>query len=450
MGRDFYSKSFFAVDDAKIPTPEGVKSCCIVVRDGKIDGLVSSPPASVEAVYDAKGALALPGLIDMHAHLRDWEYGYKEDFASGTASALAGGFTTVVDMPNTKPPVDTAQLLRRRIIDASQRIYVDVGFYAFPTKGLEEVKRLADTGALGFKVFTYEMSWQDVEEVMANVSRTSSLLLIHAEDAEVLERRRAAAKKLGREDVASHPWLRPKKAETVAVEKALELAHKTGCRLHICHVTTTDSAHLVQKWRQIGVQASCEVTPHHLMLDASAIRRLGGIAITNPPLRSLREVRSLWRCVGEGLVDALVTDHAPHALSEKLVDKICDIRPGIPGFETALPLMLTAAFRRRISLSKLVDMMCRKPAEILGLRDRGLLARGSRADLVLVDASERFRVNSSRFLSKAKYSPFDGIEVVGRVKAVFVRGTLAFEDGEVLVKKGFGEVVEPRRQELRR
>jgi len=190
-----------------------------------------------------------------------------------------------------------------------------------------------------------------------------------------------------------------------------------------------------------GVLATCEVTPYHLLISAQSLERLGAIALSNPPPRTQQDIDQLWSSLRDGAVDVLASDHAPHTVEEKGEESIWRVKMGVPGLETMLPLMLTQVDRGHLSLSTLVSAMSRNPSRILGIKDRGELREGAVADLVVVDLKREYKIDSSRFYSKAKYSPFDGWKVKGKPVKTFVSGRLAMDDGEILAKPGSGGVI---------
>ena len=221
----------------------------------------------------------------------------------------------------------------------------------------------------------------------------------------------------------------------------MKASAKTGVRLHFCHMTTEEGLNAVIEAKKSGRNVTCEVTPHHLLLSNADFERCGFMLTIMPPLRGKNHVEALWKGLADGWVDVLGSDHAPHALSEKSASSVWDVKVGVPGLETTLPLMLTMVRKKRLTLAHVVHMLSKKPAEIFNLRDRGDLAQGRKADLVVVDFNRKFRINASNFHSKAKYSPFDGWEVQGRPAKTFVNGLLIMDEQEIVAKPGSGEVI---------
>ena len=412
---------------------------CICISDGLIAyvGKEANAPKA-DAVIRAKGLLALPGPIDVHVHLRDEGQAYKEDFFTGTSSAVAGGITTVLDMPNTVPPVDSGRRLLERARKARKAIVANVGFYSLFPPDLEGLVELARAGAVGIKVYFHQpktkLNISDPEKLREAVLAANELGLpvaFHAEDPLLIEASSARAEGGPVEAfVSSHP----PEAEVSAVMTLSNLLR--GLKVHICHISTPEG---LREAKKAGF--TVEATPHHLFLTSDAHARLGPLALMDPPLRPEGAVRDLREALYSGLLDVVASDHAPHSLEEKMGP---NPPPGIPGLETMLPLLLNEVAERRLPLAELVRLLCAGPADIFGL-DRGRLELGGPADLVLVDLKAKTRIRATDFKSKAKYSPFDGLEVRGLPVITVVNGSLAFREGEVVAEPGLGSVIRPLR-----
>ena len=421
----------------------------LAIDEGRIVRIardVNLPSASRE--MDLDGLLVLPGLVDAHVHLRGQGLSYKEDFLTGTAAAANGGVTLVADMPNNRPVTMDSVTLRERMGEAARKAVVNVAFYsAFPEK-TGEIQRVVREGAKGFKLYmSGKIGGLDPndDEALVGAFREAARLgvpvSVHAEDGGLLE---SAFRSMGEKESCfpdAYLKVHSSDAEVRAVSRVVGIAERSGARVHICHLSTKGGVEVVSSARQSGLSATCEVTPHHLLLSSSCLKDLGAVALTDPPLRSEEDIRSLWSAIQAGTIDILASDHAPHAWDEKVGSSIFEVAPGIAGVETLLPLMLTQVSEGRLSLSTLVRMTSGRPADIFGLRDRGRLKEGCYADLVVVDLKERWKIDSSKFLSKAKFSPFDGWEVKGRPKKTFVNGCLVMDEGEILAKPGDGWVI---------
>jgi len=397
---------------------------------------------------DLGGCLVLPGIIDAHVHLRDQGLEYKEDFFTGTCAAASGGITTVLDMPNNDPITMSVDSLRRRAEIAARKSIVNVAFYSAFPKNLEEMKDIVEWGAKGFKLFLSKqiggVDPGDDEALLRSFKRAAALnvpVLIHAEDKEFLESKFEELKKKGCNDAAAFLEVHSVYSEIKAIKRVVKLSRMSGAQIHICHTSAGQSLNFIASAKRAGINVTCEVTPHHLLLSSRELELQGHIALTNPPLRSERDQELLWLNLDKGIVDIIASDHAPHALCEKRRDSIWEVAPGFPGLETMIPLMLTQVNKGRLTLSKLIQLTSKRPAEIFKIEERGSLEEGCFADFIVVDMKEEWKIDSSRFHSKAKFSPFDGQTVKGRVVKTFVNGRLVMDSGEIVGKPGEGKII---------
>ena len=212
-------------------------------------------------------------------------------------------------------------------------------------------------------------------------------------------------------------------------------------RVHVCHVSCSESLKLISEAKKRGIKISCEVTPHHLLLSSDNFLEEGSLMLTDPPVRSKEDQQFLWKGINEGIIDIVASDHAPHMLEEKFSDEIWKVSPGVPGLETILSLMLTQVNKGLISIDDLVRLMAENPARIFGLKGKGALKNGFSADITIIDLNREGIIDSSKFYSKAKYSPFDGWVVKGLPVKTFVNGVLVMDEGEIVAKPGVGKVI---------
>jgi len=435
--------------NAKAYLKSQIIDCNIAIEEGKIEkiGKEAHMPKADEKI-DLRGLLVLPGLIDEHVHLRDEGRAYKEDFSSGTDAAAAGGFTTILDMPNNDPVTMSVERLRNRIELAHRRIVVNVGFYSEFPKNRPEIKDIAAEGAVGFKLFMGSQVGglnidddEALKQALKAVAETKLPLAVHAEDRAsiaVIEAKLKQAKKTAPTDyLRAHTEV----VELKAIQRLLKLNEKINAQLHFCHVTSKEGLATISEAKKAKNPVTCEVTPNHLLLSSDEVQRQGSLVIMAPPLRDRTHVDALLSGIENGSVDTIGSDHAPHSLEEKSASNVWDVKVGVPGLETTLPLLLTLVRKKRLTIDRVVGLLAEKPAEIYGLGDRGYLEEGKNADLTIIDYNRQFKFDASKFKSKAKFSPYNGWEVYGKPVKTIVNGRVVFEGGEIIAKGGVGEVV---------
>ena len=437
------------LNNAKAYIKQEIVDCSIAVEEGKIFkiGKETQMPKANEKI-NLRNLLVLPGVIDSHVHLRDEGKAYKETFETGTAAAAAGGVTTVLDMPNNSPVTMSKEALRNRMRIAERRILVNVGFYSeFPAK-LDDMSGIIAEGAVGFKLFMAEqvggLNIDDDEALTEAFQKAGELkvpVAVHAEDKTLLKKAVEELKLANRHDVKAFLKAHDERVELEAINRLLALSAQVDMHLHFCHLSTEKGLSAVAEAKESGKTVTCEVTPHHLLLSNADYERYGAFIVTMPPLRSKEHGEALWKGVAESTVDVIGSDHAPHALQEKDASSIWDVKVGVPGLETTLPVMLTMVHKKRLSLDRLVQLLAEKPAEIFNLNDRGRLEQGKNADLVVVDFNEKYTIDASKFYSKAKFSPFNGWEAQGKLVKTFVNGLLLMDEQAIMAKPGCGRVV---------
>ncbi len=376
--------------------------------------------------------IKLPGLIDTHVHLREPGATQKEDFETGTKAAIAGGFTTILDMPNNPEPTVTPGALSKKIQltrnvtlnsfqgpqsempkqvrhDASSsRIFCDLGFHFGATEDSTKYFGQIKERVFGLKVY---------------MNHTTGTLL--QEDPEILE-------------AIFSTWPSDKvimvHAEGPTLEIAIQLAKKNNNKLHVCHVSLASEISLIKQAKLDGLSITCEVTCHHLFLTSDDAKRLGPFGMMRPPLASKLDQEALWAGIRDGAVDTIASDHAPHTKEEKN----SPIPPnGVPGLETTLPLLLTAVSEGRLTVDDIIRLCHTNPAKIF------CIDYSNNRSEVEVDMDESYTIDSSKLYTKCGWTPFEGMKVKGKVKSVFIRGTKVFENGKILSKKGSGKIIYP-------
>jgi dihydroorotase (multifunctional complex type) len=438
--------------DAKIFANGEVLEGGVAVDEGKIVDVTkdSNLPSGSDKIK-LKGCLILPGLIDVHVHLRGQMQAYEEDFFTGTAAAVAGGITTVLDMPNNQPVTMDPSSLRERMRAARRDIVANVGFYSAFPKSEDDVEEVVVEGASAFKLYLHnQIGGVDVdndEALMRAFKRTSALgipVAVHAEDKSMIETFAEAERKLGHRDIETYLKTHSPEVEVKAVERTLTLADKSKAQVHFCHVSSGKSVTMIDNARRKGLRVSCEVTPHHLLLTSEKLKQRGTMMLTDPPLRQRHIVDKLWNSMHNGQIDIVASDHAPHLITEKKAESVWDVKPGIPGLETLLPLLLTKVNERQLTVAELVKLTSEKPAEIFHIPLEGHIKEGYNANFTIVDLHKRGIVDAGKFNSKAKYSPFDGWRVEGMPVKTIVNGQLVMEDGEIVGARGVGRVLRGR------
>ena len=398
----------------------------IEVIDGRIARLEEAIDTDNAEVIEAAGLTAMPGLIDMHVHLREPGYSYKETIASGTAAAAKGGFSMVCPMPNLNPAPDTLAHLKEQLSIVERDAVIGVMPYATITtarKGNEcvDYEALAPYVAGFSDDGTGVQSEEVMERAMNGIAPTGKILAAHCEVESLLNggyiHDGEWCKAHNHKGICSE-------SEWGEVKRDIELAEKTGCRLHICHISTKESVELVREGKKRGVKVTCETAPHYLALCDEDMREEGRFKM-NPPLRSRADMEALREGVADGTIDVIATDHAPHSAEEKSkgLEKSA---MGVVGIETSLAATYTFMVGGGvISLERLVEVMSLTPRRLLGIG--GGIVLGEMLDATLVDLNKEFCVEPAKFLSMGKSTPFEGMRLRGEVLMTIANGRLAYE-----------------------
>lgn len=431
-----------------VVTAAGSLKADVAVRDGRIAAL-AAPGSLDEAgrIIDARGKHVFPGLVDAHVHLREPGFTHKEDFCSGTQAAAAGGVTTVMAIPNTSPPLTTPEAFRAAAELASRKAVVDFAVFA----GV----RMADPGsisafsgahAIGYDLIDdpYEYGSAAWVELFTRLSATGLPVAFYLDDRVLGQHVRETLEARGLPEVDRFTRATTGATEVAAMARIIPLAALFGVPVVLRAVTTPEGLAFVRHARRAHPEArvTVEMCVHHLFLAAEDLVEMGNRALMLPPLRPRAQVETLWRAVGDGTVDYIGTDHAPHTAAEKAQPPFL-APPGIIGLETFLPLLLTACARGRLALSDVARLCAEQPARAYGIFPRkGTIAVGGDADMVVVDLRDRWRIDGSRFYSRGDRGPFDGWEVIGRLCLTMVRGRPVMVDG-VVDSTAWGRLVAP-------
>jgi dihydroorotase len=403
------------------------------VRQGRIAALGVGHEAEASETVDATGLHVLPGLIDPHVHLRDPGDAAVESVATGTRAAVLGGITAVFDMPNTTPPIVDAERLAWKQDYVEGQAWCNIGLYVGGTK-----QNIADLAALetgrgvcAIKIFagssTGTLMVEDDEHLERVMRSGRRRIAYHSED----EYRLQARKPMFRsgDPYASHMEWRDEEVAFLGTRRLMALARRTGRPAHILHVSTAEEFDYLKDFRDI---ATCEVLVNHLTQVApDCYERLGGFAVMNPPIRGERHRQAAWAAVRDGTVDSIGSDHAPHARAAK-ERPWPECHSGLTGVQTLLPVMLDHVNAGRLTLMRLVDLMCAGPARVYGALGKGRLAAGYDADFTLVDMRRRRRIEESWIASPCGWTPFAGMEITGWPAATIIGGQAVMREDEVL------------------
>ena len=416
----------------------------VAVEAGKIVEVSPTVRAAAERELNGEGMHLIPGAIDVHVHLRSPGHPEKEDWATGTRAAAAGGTTCVLDMPNTTPPTITAETLEQKRALARANARVDFGLYmGATTQNIDEVQRLedADRGPIAVKAYlgasTGSLLLDDPMALDAWLRNVQTHLCVHAEDEVILQRAHAACPHSG--GIHMHGKRRPREAAVAAVGIAMAMALRREHRLHICHLSTLEELALVDAGAPTGL-VTCEVTPHHLFLDESHLDELGNKGKMNPPRPAAADREALWQALRERRITAIGTDHAPHTLDEK--GRPTHSAPsGVPGLDTSLRLLIRAVEDGELDWDTLAWVVATGPANTFGLPRKGRIITGCDADLVLIKPGPRNPLRAEELHTRCGWSPFEGWPLPAAPHQVFVRGQLVAADGQIIDDAVRGEEV---------
>ena len=393
----------------------------IGVDDGKITE-ITKENLKAEKTIDIKSNYLLPGFIDPHVHFRDPGLTQKEDFKTGSASAAHGGFTTVIDMPNTLPKTNTYKSLKEKIAIAKSKSIVNFYLQA-GHNSLEEMTKMMELNPISFKVFMDLETDESLEEIFKNLgilkceTSYNGLIATHCEKRSIVQAESERLK--DSTEPIDYSYARPYTSEDESVKQAIELASKNNLRLHICHLSSKNALNIARE-----NNISYEFTPHHLLLDNNAFRKYGTIAKTNPPLRPENQ-RVHISDIGDDTI--IGTDHAPHTLEEKQKG-VFTSSPGIPALETVVSLLLTEVNRGNLSLNLIPKIFSENAAKVFNLENKGEIKVGKDADFTVLDLNHEGKFDITKFKTKAEYSPFDGWEYKGAPVMTIVGGKVVFDD----------------------
>lgn len=419
------------IRDAEIILPNGESMIGDVLTQGRQIVQLGQEITNAAPTHeiDARGLTLLPGVIDPQVHFREPGLEHKEDLFTASCACAKGGVTSFLEMPNTRPLTISQSALDDKLQRAASKCLVNYGFFIGAT-GENLPDLLSASPTPGIKVFMGSMHGQllvSQEEVLEAIfAQGNRLIAVHAEDqARINQRKQEFA---GIEDPAIHSQIQDNQAALLATQLALKLSKKYQRRLHILHMSTAEEAELLRHDKPSWVTA--EVTPQHLLLNTSAYATIGTLAQMNPPLRSPHDNEVLWQALRDGIIDFIATDHAPHTLAEK-AQTYPNTPSGMPGVETSLPLMLTAAMAGKCTVAQVVQWMSKAIAVAYGIPNKGEISPGYDADLVLVDLKNYREVKREEVLSKCGWSSFEGWNLTGWPVTTIVGGEIVYDHGRL-------------------
>jgi dihydroorotase len=413
------------VRNGKILKAANIIEANIVVENGRIAKITKQDVTTDEEI-DAAGCYVIPGLIDPHVHFRDFEEAYKGDWKTESGAAAAGGVTTVLDMPNNKPPIDSAERLAEKRKVAAEKSLIDYGLYfGADSANIEEVKKLANVAGvkffLGKSTGDLLINEARLPDFFKALKSKRMLAACHCEKTALLE-------KYKKEKFKYLSEIRPATAEVMSIKDVV----KAMCdnRVHICHVSSAGGLEEVRKAKHVNKKVTCEVTPHHLFLNKEDEEMDKAYLKMYPPLRNKADQAALLEGLKSGLIDMIGTDHAPHTIEEKEKD-FNDAPGGVPGVEFLLPLALQA-----LDIRAVVKTCCENPANAFKIQRKGILAPNMDADFVILDLKKEWKITDEAVFSNCGWTPYEGMEVKGKVEATFVRGQQVFDGENVIEAKG--------------
>lgn len=403
----------------------------LLIEDGKIIKVEKNIQEEVEKVVYADGKYVMPGFIDLHVHLREPGFEYKETIQTGALAAARGGFTTICPMPNTKPATDSPERIRSIIEKAKKEAVVHVlpvGAITIGQEGkvLTDIEGMKKAGAVAISEDGKSvMNAALYQEAMKLASENDLVVMAHCEDKNLAGSGAMNAGKRAEElEIAGIS----NAVEDVIVARDILLSKETNTRLHLCHCSTKDSVRMIKEAKEEGLLVTGEVCPHHFTLTEDDIKEDDANFKMNPPLRTKKDVEALKEGLKEGIMDVISTDHAPHSEEEKK-KSIKDAPFGIVGLETAAALTITELVRKGyLDFLGMAQKMSTNPAKVLGI-DKGSLRVGKDADITILDPEECYIIEVKDFASKGKNSPFQGREVYGKIKMTIVDGEIVYQDG---------------------
>ncbi|WP_425756387.1 allantoinase AllB [Ihubacter sp. rT4E-8] len=443
------------IKNGQVVTEDGLQRVDLFIKDGKIARIgtaLQSDTANRE--IDAQDQYVLPGFVDPHVHLNDPGLTNSEDFYTGTCAAAAGGITTVLEHPLTFPLPDNLAAFEEKKEIGKRKAIVNFGLFgACSEKNQEEMKKMIESGAVAFKTFlTYSPEIPKLDDGhlmdrMKFLADYPAVLAIHCENNDIVEYCTAKLQAEGKVKPEDYPDGRPEIAELEAVSRMCLLAKETGCKVNIAHCTIKDAVDIVQKIKKQGADLSVETCPHFLLLNRSMLPQLGVFGICNPPLRQEERVEELWNCIFDGKIDWICSDHATYTIEEKMAGKDnAFLAPaGVTSVELCYQLFFSeGVMNRGLSLEKFVELTSTNAAKRYHLYPKkGRIAAGADADIAILNPNQVWTVKDENLKQMIKWSPYDGMEVTGKITRTIVNGIEVYNGTDIICEKGCGAFISP-------
>jgi len=429
-----------------------IRGNIIVSGKGKIADINTKKTFDFKGeIYDAKGNYILPGLIEVHGHMREPGLEHKEDVPHGTQAAVAGGFTSIIDMPNTKPPTVTIDFLKEKIEKIyPNRSYTDYAFFmGVSSDKLDELKKVNPKDIAGIKVFmaghettpTTIPDDKTLAKIIAIVAKRKILLAVHAEDQYLINDYNERYKKTGRTDPGLWSEIRPTEVVAKAAKRIISLAATyPDCRLYLLHLSTPEEFALVHAAQKRGMKVYGELVGYQLFFNTSDYKKYGNKIKVAPALRTPKDQSILWKLFHDGGINVVCSEHTPHEWETKNQPDVWKAQSGTPGIQEMLPALITGWVNRygkkniEEGLMKIGEYCSENPAEIFGFKTKGLIAKNKDADFSIVDLKNVWHVKKKDLFSKCGWSAYEGMKLVGRPVATFLRGEKAYENGSIIGK----------------
>jgi allantoinase len=444
------------IKNGRILLETGLIEAGLTIDNGKI--ITIGNPLPADKAIDAGGNIIIPGGIDVHTHIEDLNYSYRDDFVTGTKAAASGGITTILEMPLGIEGKSALDVFQMQLTAMKEKCLIDfglIGSAGYTT--IDAIPELARKGCIAFKTFMINPPEEEAElkdlaakndyfllKIFSEIARTGLVASVHAENDALITHTIQQLLSLGRKDFQAHTESRPPLAEDEACARALILAHSAQVKLNFVHMSSKNAFSFIKAAKKNKYDVTCEVTPHHLFLTAEEGKRIGAWAKVDPPLRSAEHVVAAWEALNDGTIDMVASDHSPYGHHEKDSDCIFECSSGTPGVETMRPVLLDACNKGLLTLERLVEITSTNPARRFGIYPRkGVIAVNADADIVIVDMRRKYTIKNENMYTKNGITVFNGMEVQGVIEKTLVRGEIVYDGGEFHGEKGYGEFVTP-------